>query len=132
MPPLHAAELKPLGIDMRRLDELRLADSPDHAILEKPWLYDLREFRCFWNLGDEGLQVEIEMSTHERYVMLRFFGVFDLSGGGNLSGASIRIIDAKEFLPEVTAPIRVQHPKGGGFSFWAKSVELVSKIEARN
>ena len=110
---------------MRKLDELRLADSPDHEIIDRPWDYDIREFQCWWSMGDAGLTVEIEMSSHEEYVTLRFTGVFDLNGVENLHSA-IRIIDAKEFLPEVMAPIRVQHPKGGGFSFWAESVDLIS------
>lgn len=121
---MQRGKTRTLGNEMRRLDELRLADSPDHKILDKPWHYDLRAIRCVWNLGDDGFQVEIEMSTHERYVVIRFCGVFDLELGEG--SGTIRIIDASEFLPEVMAPIRVQHPKGGGLSFWAKSVELVS------
>jgi hypothetical protein len=114
---------------MRILDELRLKESPDHEILDKSWLYDLRELRCFWTLGDEGLQIEMELSSHERYVVLRFTGAFEVSLNGYYPVDAIRIIDARQFLPEVLAPICVVHWKWKGERpyFWAQSVELLPK-----
>lgn len=112
---------------MRHLDELRLRESSDHEALHEPWRYDIDAFRCRWALADGGLEVEMEMSTHERRVLLRFRGVTDLRIEKDLSECAVRILDASRFQPEVTAPIRVEPRQGGdGLSFWAQSVESVA------
>jgi hypothetical protein len=101
------------------------AQSPEHSVLPGASTYDVRQMRFAWGYGglEEGA-LELEMSTHDDYVTLRFTGIKELSvpAGQPLSSVSIRIIDCSEYLPEMPAPIRVQHAKGGGLSFWAQEV----------
>ena len=73
--------------------------------------------------------MELELSTHEEYVVLRFTGARDvhIPIGDSIHSLSIRILDLTEYLPEIPAPIRVQKARGGegGLSFWARTVERV-------
>jgi hypothetical protein len=113
---------------MKTLFQLKISEAPDHRIIHKPWLYDLRRFKCDWSEGgDEDRWIELELSSHERYVTLKFTGVSDVCVPVNelISSVAIKIIDMSMYIPEVPAPIRVESPGGGGVSFWAKTVCII-------
>jgi hypothetical protein len=111
------------------LDRTRLLQSPDHAIVEKPWQLDVLELRCCWEVGNNGLILEIFLSKQMRsdVMKLRFMGVTDLKLDGFQPLVGLRILDAKQFLPEIPAAICVLHyrwERGDGEPyFWAGSVE---------
>ena len=109
---------------------------PDHPVIKKPWLYDIREVRCVGRLGEDGFCIEIEMSAHESYVTLQFSGATEIRMSGELTGLAIRILDTGEYASTVSAPICViktngngrKREVGSGFGFWAQTVELTSLI----
>ena len=136
---------------MKILQSLKLSESPDHTILYRPWIYELTNLRCSWSLGSweqQWLELELEAPLdyqgrpgYEDYIFLKFSGVFDLyiPMGDSLSYVSIRIIDVSQYisnesiyLSSVPAPIRVQHPKGDGLSFWAQSVEKLPILSSED
>jgi hypothetical protein len=116
---------------MRELDRLRLLESRDHAVLARPWEFDVLRIDCSWVLGDEGLRLDVLLSKPlgTQAVTLRFSGVNDLQLDGFRPLDALRILDATAFLPEVTAPvcvIRYRWSKGDEPYFWAQSVETVN------
>ena len=125
MPCFRFGAPNPLG-----LVDLKLREALEHRIVENLAAYDLRKLRCIWGEGgDDPLQLELELSTHENYVILRFDGVFDLYiPGGAMGCIAIKILDTSTFMPEIPAPVRVEHPQGGGLRFWAESVEKISIV----
>jgi hypothetical protein len=114
---------------MRALDRTRLLQSPDHAVVEKPWQFDVLELRCCWEVGSDGLILEIFLSKPmlSEVMKLRFMGVTDLKLDGFHPLVGLRILDTRQFLPEIPAPICVLHyrwERGDGEPyFWAGSVE---------
>lgn len=116
---------EPLGT----LTSLNLANAPFHKILPNSWKYDLRELRFFWGSEkDSSAMLEVELSSHEQYIALRFSGVADLCipSGNVITAVSIVILDVTEYLPAMPAPIRVQYRGGGGLCFWANDVAIIS------
>jgi len=114
-----------------KLIDIKIAEAPCHSIIQKPWLYDLRNLQCSWNSGShENQWIRLELSTHEQYVTLLFCGVRDvyIPVEEYMGFVSVKILDMTEFMPDVPAPIRVQHPKGDGLSFWAQTVELTTNV----
>lgn len=113
-----------------RLVELKLAESKVHHVLPKSKEYDLRRLEFLWD-GDESENrcLELELSSYDEYVTLSFSGIQDLQIEASelLTAISIEIIDAREYLPEMPAPIRVQ---GHGLCFWAEDVKK-SRVMAR-
>ena len=114
---------------MRVLDRTRLLQSPDHPVVEKPWQFDVLELECGWKIGNDGLCLEVALSKPMRseVINLRFMGVTDLELDGFRPLLGLRILDARQFLPEIPAPICVLHYKwergDGEPYFWADSVE---------
>jgi len=115
---------------MSTLVEMITASAKDHDVLRKSWTYDLRQLRFYWGYGpnEDGL-LELELSTHEEYVVLRFSGLMDFhcEGADLISAVSIKILDASPYVPDAPAAIRV-YSKGGGISFWAKAVVRVGEL----
>jgi len=115
---------------MCTLVETITVSAKDHDVLRKSWTCDLRQLRFYWGYGpnEDGL-LELELSTHEEYVVLRFSGVIDFrcEGADLISTVSIKIFDTSPYVPDVPAGIRV-YSKGGGISFWAKAVVRVSEL----
>jgi hypothetical protein len=112
---------------MRQLDRARLLESPDHPVIDKPWLLDVVKLHCWWHGGNDGLDVEVVLTNPGRDVVrLRFAGVTDLTLDGFRPLVGLRILDATRFLPEIPAPICVLHrdwARGNGEPyFWASSV----------
>lgn len=115
---------------MRVLDRARLFESPDHAVIARPWEWDVLELNCSWAGGNDGLCLEVLMSKPMRAeaVRLRFTGVFDLRLDGFRPLSGLRILDAGQFRPEIPAPICVIHyqwTRDGEEEpyFWSSSVE---------
>jgi hypothetical protein len=119
---------------MSMLIDLNLANSPFHSVLPNSKIYDFRKISFLWDY-EQSINgcIEIEMSTHHDYVTLRFIGIQDLCIPVDiLSGVCINILDTSEYITVMPAPIRVQHPKGGGVSFWADDVVLVDRVLAKD
>jgi hypothetical protein len=116
---------------MRKLDRLRLLESPDHAVLARPWEFDVLHLDCSWALGDEGLRLDVSLSKPlgTQPVTLRFREVTDLYLEGFRPLNGFRILDAAAFSPEIPAPVCVIHYdwRRGDTEpyFWAQSVEIV-------
>ena len=117
---------------MRVLDRLRLQDSPDHAVLPRPWDWDIYRVAAVWALGDEAFRLDVLLRdpSGTREVTLHFDRVRELrllDGFRPLAG--FRILDATAFLPEVFAPVcvlpRDWHRGNHEPYFWAESVERV-------
>jgi hypothetical protein len=111
----------------------RLVDeAPEHEILPKAINYDLRALRVNWT--HEITIVEIEVSTHEAYKILKFSDVEELyiPGGELISGTLLSIKnlancqDTTHYIP----PIRVGGTSTGShvLKFWANAVEEISTI----
>jgi hypothetical protein len=117
---------------MRKLDRLRLLEAPDHAILARPWEFDVLQIDCSWALGDRGSRLEVSLSKPlgTQAVTLRFIGVDDLRLDGFQPLDGFRILDATAFRPEIPAPVCVipyQWSRGDTEPyFWAQSVEIVN------
>jgi hypothetical protein len=115
---------------MRQLDRLRLLESPDHAVLARPWEFDVLHIDCSWALGHEGLRLDVSLSKPlgTQAVTLRFSGATDLRLDGFQPLDALRILDATGFLPEIPAPVCViQYQWSRGELepyFWAQSVEI--------
>jgi hypothetical protein len=119
-----------LGFRMRVLDRTRLLESPDHAVIARPWEFDVLELRCSWSGGNDGLDLEVLLSKPLRVetMRLKFTGVVDLRLDGFRPLAGLRILDSKQFRPEIPAPICVIHYQWTKNAleepyFWASSVE---------
>lgn len=114
---------------MRVLDRTRLLQSPDHSVVEKPWQFDVLELKCCWEAGNDGLRLEILLSKPMRrdVMKLRFMGVTGLKLDGFQPLVGLRILDARQFLPEIPAAICVLHYRwerdDGEPYFWADAVE---------
>lgn len=102
-------------------------EAPEHDILPKASKYDLRALRVNWT--HETTTVEIEVSTHETYRVLKFSGVEELyvPGGELISGTLLSIKNLSNCQNEIhyIPLVRV-----GGTSteshvlrFWASNVE---------
>lgn len=118
------------GYGMRVLDRARLFESPDHAVIARPWDFDVLELNCCWAGGNDGLSLEVLMSKPLRTepVRLRFTGVFDLRLDGFRPLSGFRILDTGQFRPGIPAPICViSHQWARNEEeepyFWASSVE---------
>jgi hypothetical protein len=115
---------------MRKLDRLRLLESPDHAILARSWEFDVLHIECSWALGDQGLRLDVSLSKPlgTQAVTLRFSEVTDLRLDGFQPLNGLRILDATAFHPEIPAPICVIHYRWSQGElepyFWAQSVEI--------
>lgn len=116
---------------MRTLDRSRLLEAPDHAVLAKPWEFDIAGISCTWKQGNDSLQLGIVLSHQEHApVALRFGGVVHLRiEGGTTPFLGFKILDASQHLPEVLAPICVLHYQWHRNEeepyFWAQSVEAI-------
>jgi len=104
-------------------------EAPDHPVLPRAQAYDVRELRFHWR--DETAALELEASTHEDYVVLRFDGVKDLCipSGDAITGIRLRIQDTSA-CPSRTHrifPVRVGGTNEQGYSlrFWAESVRRI-------
>lgn len=115
---------------MRDLDRARLLESNDHAVIARPWEFDVLELQCSWNGGNDGLCLDVLMSKPLRVgsMRLKFAGVFELRLDGFRPLAAFRILDARQFRPEIPAPICIIHyqwtrDEQAEPYFWASSVE---------
>jgi hypothetical protein len=115
---------------MRVLDRTRLLESPDHAVIARPWEFDVLELNCSWGGGNDGLGLEVLISKPlgVETARLKFAGVFDLRVDGFRPLVGLRILDARQFRPEIPAPICVIHYQWSRNEeeepyFWATSVE---------
>jgi hypothetical protein len=116
---------------MRALDRGRLRESGDHAVIERPWELDVVEVNCSWLGGNDGLCLEVVLSKpfQNETTRLKFTGVFDLRLDGFRPLNGLRILDTREFRPEIPAPVCVIHYRGPESEdaepyFWAHSVEV--------
>ncbi len=122
---------------METLIAQQVLEAPEHPILPNAKKYDVRELRVYWEIGKERAVVEIEASTHETYVMLRFDGVGDIHipSSDLITNVSLKIQDTSQCptgAPYIPA-VRV----GGinecnGLSFWADSVTRINNNEIKN
>lgn len=114
---------------MRVLDRARLLQSPDHSVVEKPWQLDVLELKCGWEVGRDGLHLDVLLSKPMRseVMKLTFMGVTGLKLDGNQPLVGLSILDARQFLPEIAAPICVLHYRWERDDeepyFWADAVE---------
>jgi hypothetical protein len=115
---------------MRVLDRARLLESADHAVVERPWEFDVQELNCSWRGGNDGLCLEVLISKplSAKRMRLKFTGVFELRLDGFRPLMGLRILDATQFRPEIPAPICVMHYQWTRNEqdepyFWASSVE---------
>jgi hypothetical protein len=106
----------------------RLVDeAPEHEILPKASKYDLRALRVNWT--HETTTVEIEVSTHEAYRILKFSGVEELYvPGGELISSTLLIIknlsncqNATHYIPAVR--VGGTSTENHVLKFWASEVE---------
>lgn len=101
----------------KSLVELKIIESPDHEIINKPWLLDVRYFKCEWKNYE--LTVYLELSNHEQYVSIKFSDVKNLKVG-EIQSAALKIKHVGKNFPDLPK-IRVE----GNIEFWAGSVEMV-------
>lgn len=102
-------------------------ESPEHEILPNASKYDLRALRMNWT--HQITTLEIEVSNHETYKILKFSGVENLYiPGGELISSTLLSIkntancqSATHYIP----PIRVggTSTESNVLKFWAKAVE---------
>ncbi len=123
---------------METLVELQVEEAPEHPVLPGAQNYDIRAIRFEWPASGSTPNIEIEASTHEDYVVLRFEGVEELliSGGELMSSIRLNIQDTSQ-CPSSThhiPPIRVGGTKanGNGLQFWANSVKLLNSSPPSN
>lgn len=102
----------------KSLVELKVLESPDHEVIDKPWLYDVRYFNCEWKNTE--LTVYLDLSNHEQYVSLKFSDVNNLKVG-EIQSAALKIKHVGKIFPDLPK-IRVE----GNIEFWADSVEMVN------
>ncbi len=61
---------------METLVALQVEESPEHSVLPNAKKYDVRELRLHWTGGSIGATLELEVSTHSDYDILRFYKVW--------------------------------------------------------
>ena len=115
---------------METLVALQVREAPEHAVLPGASKYDLRGLRFVWTDGDEPAVLEIEVSTHTDYAVLRFEGVEQLYvGSGDIpSSIKLQIQDTSQ-CPSGThciPPVRVGGVTPCGLQFWAQNVRRIS------
>lgn len=115
---------------MELLVALQVAEAPEHPVLPRAERYDVRALRFSWDMT-ESASVELDVSTHEEYVRLRFTGVegFQVAGGELIGSLRLRIQDTSQ------CPSRTRHipavrvggveSQGNALCFWAEGVERV-------
>jgi hypothetical protein len=97
--------------------------------VKKPWQFDVLEIQCGWQVGNDGLHLDIVLSEPMRRKVwrLRFIGVTDLKLDGFRPLVGLKILDVRQFVPEIPAPICVLHYQWERDErepyFWAESVE---------
>lgn len=118
---------------METLVVLQLKDAPAHPVLPRAERYDVRALRLLWR--DDNAALEMEVSTHEDYALLRFEGIVDLCVpcGDVLTSIRLKIQDTSK-CPSRThhiLPIRVGGTTDEGYSlrFWAQSVQRLNRHE---
>lgn len=118
---------------MRVLDRAKLREAPDHAVIARPWEFDVLRLSCRWDGGNDGLVLEVSLSKPLGVdkATLRFTGVTDLRLEGFRPLVVLRILDAAQFRPEISAPICVAHyqwmrSEEAEPYFWASSVECLA------
>ena len=118
---------------METLVVLQLKDAPAHPALPRAERYDVRALRFLW--GDDNAVLEIEVSTHEDYAVLRLEGVEDLCipCGNILTSIRLKIQDTSKCPSRTHAilPIRVGGvvDEGCSLRFWAQSVQRLTNNE---
>jgi hypothetical protein len=105
---------------------LQVQEAPEHAVLPNASKYDLRRLRFVWAEGEVPAVLEIELSTHTDYAVLRFEGVEQLYVGSGDIPSSIRLqIQDTSQCPSAThyiPPVRVGGVTPCGLQFWAQNV----------
>lgn len=107
-------------IHIPELIRLKLRECPEHSILVGSSKLDLGEVIFTWNYK-AGACLLLSFSNHKMAQALFFSGVSELylpAEGGLLSAQTLKILDATQYMPEITAPIRVE----GSIEFWASTV----------
>lgn len=115
---------------METLVANQVSEAPQHPALPGAEKYDVREIRLHWSMREDNAVLELELSTHEDYAILRFVGVEDLHVpcGDLMTAISVRIQDTSQ-CPSGThhiLPVRVGGTGSEGLSFWAHSVERLT------
>ncbi len=104
-------------------------EAPEHEILPNASKYDLRALRVNWT--HETSTLEIEISTHETYKVLKFSGVENLyiPGGELISSTllSIKNLANRQNATHSIPPIRVggTSTESNVLKFWASAVEEI-------
>lgn len=116
---------------METLVAMQVVEAPEHPVLPRASRYDVRELRLAWSVATEGATLELEASTHEEYVTLRFAGIEELYVPcGELIHSIRLLIQDTSQCPSTTLrilPVRVggTESQGCALRFWAKPVERV-------
>lgn len=105
---------------------LQVREAPEHAVLPGASKYDLRKLRFVWTERGALATLEIELSTHTDYAVLRFEGVEQLYVGSGDVPSSIRLqIQDTSQCPSAAhyiLPVRVGGVDPCGLQFWAQNV----------
>jgi len=107
----------------------QVREAPEHTVLPGASKYDIRNLRLIWTDGHAPSVLELEVSTHTDYAMLRFEGIEQLyvEGGTLPSSVKLQIQDTSK-CPSSThyiPPVRVGGADQCGLQFWAQSVRRV-------